>query len=76
MKKRIPVWGRKVELLSQHDLDEIEKFREYLGDLNGKMAATDFVEKWREYMGLNELAAAAYLKPQIIKTPESPKEKE
>ena len=58
-KKRIPVWGKKVKLISLHDLNEIEKFREYLGDLHSKMTRKKFMNKWREYLGLNEMAQEA-----------------
>jgi hypothetical protein len=51
-----------MKLLSQHDINEIEKFRVYLSDLNSDMPRPEFVTKWREYMGLNEMAAEAYLK--------------
>jgi hypothetical protein len=59
MAKRIPVWGRKVKLLSRHDLDEIEKFREYLGDLHSEMPRKKFAKKWRDYLGLSEIAQEA-----------------
>lgn len=50
------------KLLSQNDLDEVEKFRQYLGDLHSAMPREEFVNKWREYMFLDELAAAAYVR--------------
>lgn len=58
--------ARKVKLLSQHDLDEVELFRQYLSDLHDGMGATEFIAKWREYMGLNEMAAEAYLKRRLV----------
>lgn len=50
---------QKVIPLSDHDLAEVEKFRQYLGDLHGDMPRKEFVRKWGEYLGLNTLAQEA-----------------
>ena len=37
-----------MQMLSKTDLDEVEKFREYLGD-RAVLSAKEFQEKWRDY---------------------------
>lgn len=64
-KQRIPVWGKKVKLLSQRDLDEIEKFREFLGDLHSDMHPTTFGKKWHDYMEVTPMAAEAWVKARL-----------
>jgi hypothetical protein len=54
--------GRKVKLLSDHDIAEVEMFRQFLGDLHSNMEHFDFAKKWGDYMGLTPLAAEAYSK--------------
>jgi hypothetical protein len=39
---------RKVKLLSQHDLKEIEMFRQYLADLHSNMPATEVCSSTRQ----------------------------
>jgi hypothetical protein len=50
----------KIALLSKHDLEEVEKFRQFLSDLQSNMPDDDFAKKWCAYMDVNEEAAKAY----------------
>lgn len=54
----------KVKRISQHDLQEVSKFAEYLEDI-GTLPPTEFVAKYQEYMGLSDAETAAYLAREV-----------
>lgn len=45
---------RKVKRISQHDINELLKFKEYLSDIESKMPREQFYRKYQEYMGLSD----------------------
>lgn len=55
-----------MKLLSQHDLEEVELFRQYLGDLHSDMPAPKFAEKWHAYIGTDNMAAEAYHRAKLV----------
>jgi hypothetical protein len=52
---------QKVKLLSDHDVKEVVKFQQYLGELQETGATADFYRKYQEYMDLNDAELAAIL---------------
>lgn len=56
--------SRKVKRLSDHDVQEVVKFQEYLHDINSGMSYADFAAKYQEYMGLSDAEVAAWIKKQ------------
>lgn len=50
----------KIKRLSDHDVAEVEKFRQHLEDMQ-TMPREDFYRKYQEYMGLSDAELKAAL---------------
>ena len=57
---------KRPKLLSDHDVQEVVKFQQYLGDKQ-IMTRNDFHRKYQEYEGLRDAELQRILAPEVTK---------